>query len=89
MGGKKNIRWSVKVGDLIRRSCWWPGRKHWADKRVGFIRGTCSSSYAVSKVSKNERMINIVWFDDTKCPQGEWISEYWLLDNVEIISESR
>jgi len=70
----------VKAGDLIRDRRWYPGRKSWSDKRVGFVRGTCASVGL-----PDERTINIVWLNNS---QSEWISEFWL-KNAEVISEAR
>jgi hypothetical protein len=73
----------VKVGDLVRDRRWYPGRKSWSDKRVGFIRGTYASVGL-----PDERTINIVWLGGNTGNECEWISEFWL-KNVEVISEAR
>ena len=72
----------MKAGDLISRATWYPGRKKWSDKRIGFIRAACASV-----TLPGERMINVVWLDNVT-HRGEWVSEFWL-KNVEIISEAR
>ena len=68
----------MKVGDLISRTSHYHGNR--VEKRIGFIRGTCTSVGL-----PDERTIDVVWLGGG---ESEWISEFWL-KNVEIISEAR